>query len=69
MGREEKAPKIFHIIIDHKPYEWREPFITGAEIKKLAGVDPSYGVWKDVPGPKDPPIADEQRVEDPRLTE
>jgi len=53
----------FRIIIDHKPHEWPERFINGAQIKELAGVDRSYGVWQDIPGPIDPPVEDDQRVD------
>lgn len=51
------------IIVDHKPHEWGEPFITGAQIKVLAGVDSAYGVWQDIPGPIDPPVEDDQQVD------
>ena len=60
---DKKPEESFHIIIDHKPHDWREQFITGSQIKQLAGVDPSYGVWQDIPGPKDPPIEDNQKVD------
>lgn len=55
--------KTFKLIIDHRPFEWPEPYITGAQIKKLAGVDPSYGVWQELPGPEDPPVEDDQKVD------
>jgi hypothetical protein len=49
------------VIIDQKPFDWTEQFITGAQIKQLASVDPSYGVWLELPGNEDdPPIADNQ---------
>ncbi len=59
----QERPREFQIIIDHKPYKWPDPFITGSQIKHLAGVDPSYGVWMDLPGPEDPPIEDGQPVD------
>jgi len=55
--------KSYKLIIDQKPHEWAEQFITGAQIKGLAGVDPSYGVWQQVPGPNDPEIGDQQKVD------
>lgn len=63
MEQSKDTPKKFHILIDHKPYEWDEPFITGSQIKDLAGVEPAYGVWADLPGPEDPPIEDNQQVD------
>ncbi len=45
--------KTFKIIVDQKPYNWEEKFITGAELKELASVDLSYGVWLKVNGPGD----------------
>jgi hypothetical protein len=58
-----KEKKQYKIIIDQKPHEWGEQFITGLEIKKLAGVDPSYGVWQQLPGPNDPEVSDTQKVD------
>ena len=52
------------LIVDQHPFTWPEATITGAQIKALAGVDPSYGVWQEVPGGKiDPEIADNQSVD------
>jgi len=59
----EAKNKPFKIIIDHEPYEWNKPTINGSEIKALAGVDPAYGVWQDVPGPTDPPVGDTQEID------
>lgn len=55
--------KSFRIIVDHQPYEWKKPTISGVEIKALVGVDASYGVWQDLAGPDDPPVADNQQVD------
>ncbi len=63
MANAEHRDPPFHIVIDHRNFEWPEAFITGAQIKKLAGVDPSFGVWMDLPGPEDPPIGDNQQVD------
>ena len=49
-----KPEKPYKILIDHKPHEWPNPVITGADIKQLAGVDQSaFEAWQDVPGPED----------------
>lgn len=56
--------KPFQIIIDQKPHKWDEPYITGLDIKKLAGVDPAaYDAWQDVPGPEDILIGDDITVD------
>ncbi|HUU02982.1 MAG TPA: multiubiquitin domain-containing protein [Myxococcota bacterium] len=60
----EKPDKPFHIIVDQKPHDWSEPFITGAQIKQLASVDPNtYDAWQDVPGPEDRLIGDSDRAD------
>ncbi len=53
----------YSIIIDHHHYEWPKSTITGREIKDLAGVPQSYGVWQDLAGPNDPPVKDDQVVD------
>ena len=54
----------FKIIVDRKPHDWAEPVITGAQIKRLAGVDQStFDAWQDVPGPEDLLIADDRKVD------
>lgn len=57
-------PEKFEIIVDRKPHVWPEPFITGAQIKKLAGVDAAnYDAWQDVPGPEDVLIGDNDKAD------
>lgn len=54
----------YQIIVDRKPHKWPEPFINGAEIKQLAGVDQAtFDAWQDVPGPEDILIGDDQKVD------
>lgn len=54
----------FKIIVDRKPRDWPEPVITGAQIKRLAGVDQAtFDAWQDVPGPEDLLIADDRKVD------
>ncbi len=54
----------YHLIIDNHQHEWPKEFITGAEIKALAKVDPAtYSVWEIIPGPEDDiEIGDAQEV-------
>jgi hypothetical protein len=54
----------FKIIVDRKPHDWGEQVITGAQIKRLAGVDQTtFDAWQDVPGPEDLLIADDRKVD------
>ncbi len=41
----------YKILINQKPYEVDNQFITGAQIKALAGSPANYGVWLKVNGP------------------
>ena len=41
-----KSDRAFTFTLDGRRFEWGLPFITGMQLKRLAGVDPaSYGVW------------------------
>ncbi len=54
----------YKIIVDRKPHDWPEPFISGAQIKQIAGVDQvTYDAWQDVPGPEDRLITDTDKVD------
>lgn len=60
----DKEKKTYKIMIDQKPYNWSDQFITGIEIKRLAGVDMCYGVWIKVQGPsEDLRIGDQEHVD------
>jgi hypothetical protein len=57
-------PKVFNLQINRKPYDWPQPLISGAEIKRLAGSPPDYVVNQLIDGPgEDPEIADDRRVD------
>lgn len=63
-ARPEHGRDDFEIIVDQKPHKWHEPFITGLQIKKLAGVDPAaYDAWQDVRGPEDVLLNDDTKVD------
>jgi hypothetical protein len=56
--------KSFKIIVDQKRHDWPKRYITGLEIKRLAGVDPAaYDAWQDVRGPEDELIRDNEKVD------
>jgi hypothetical protein len=49
-GREQfitfKSDRSFRFVLDGRKFEWGLPFITGLQLKRLAGVDAnSYGIW------------------------
>jgi hypothetical protein len=51
-------------IVDRKPHKWPEPFITGAQIKRVAGVDlATFDAWQDVPGPEDILVGDHEKID------
>jgi hypothetical protein len=63
-GDQGKPPKVYHILVDHKPHDWTKSVITGAEIKQLAGVDSkTFDAWQDVHGPDDKLVSDTDEVE------
>lgn len=54
----------YKILINQKPYEVDNQFITGAQIKALAGSPANYGVWLKVNGPDpDKEIGDNEQVD------
>jgi hypothetical protein len=54
----------FKFIIDHKHHTWPQQFITGLELKKIAGVDAAtYSVWQQLKGAEDPEIADDGKAD------
>ena len=64
METDAHKPHGYKIIVDHTQHTWPEQFITGLQLKTLAGVDPTtYSVYMQVPGPNDPEIADGQPVD------
>jgi len=61
---ENRKEESFKIIVDRKPHKWPEPFITGAQIKRVAGVDlATFDAWQDVPGPEDILVGDHEKID------
>ena len=57
-------PNTFKLIVNKKPKDCGEQFITGSQIKTLAESPAEWVVNQTVPGPgEDPEIADGQRVD------
>lgn len=50
------------VIIDKRPYALPNPCLTGAALKKLAGIDPGDQLYLDIKGGKDQPVRDDQEV-------
>jgi multiubiquitin len=64
MSDDKHGHRTFNILVDQKRHEWPKSVITGLEIKRLAGVDPTtYDAWQDVPGPDDLLIRDDAKVD------
>ena len=58
------SDKPYKIIVDQKELEWIKPYITGLEVKELAGVDTAtYDAWQKVPGQEDILLKNEERVD------
>jgi len=56
--------KKFKILIDQKPFDVSEQFITGTKIKQLVNAPSNYGVWLKVHGPGDDiEIGDNEQVD------
>jgi len=59
-----KKEEKFKILVDQKPFEIEEKFITGLQIKALVSAPANYGVWLKVNGPNpDKEIADNEQVD------
>jgi len=59
-----KPEQKFKILVDQKPFDVVEQFITGAQIKALVGVPGNYGVWLKMNGPNpDKEIANNEQVD------
>ena len=58
------ANEKYKILIDQKPFDWGERYITGSQIKTLAGAPANYGVWLKTNGPDpDLEISDHEQVD------
>lgn len=57
-------PTTYKILIDNKPFDHPNQFITGKEIKNFVSAPANYGVWLKVKGSgKDKEIGDDERVD------
>lgn len=52
----------YRIVVDQKSFQWPKPTISGADIKGLAGVEATYGVWQETAGPDDPMVPDLEEI-------
>jgi hypothetical protein len=59
-----QSDRSFRFELDGREVEWGATVISGLTLKTLAGVDPTaYGVWQEVRGEDDRPIADTDMVD------
>lgn len=56
----DNRPEFF---VDRDPYQWGKPVITGAEIRKLAGLGDDIQIFQKIPGRPDREIKDDTRVD------
>jgi hypothetical protein len=52
----------YRIVVDQKSFQWPKPTISGADIKGLAGVDATYGVWQEMVGSDDAVVPDFEEI-------
>lgn len=59
-----RSDRSFRFELDGRIFEWGATLISGLTLKRLADVDPAtYGVWLEVRGADDRPIADTEFVD------
>ena len=60
----DKHPKEYHFFVDAQKYEVDQASLTGADIKRIAGVNPGYQLFEETEGNEpDQPIADSTGVD------
>ena len=60
----EKNKDVYKILVDQKPFDWEDRYITGAQIKALVGAPANYGVWLKMNGPEpDKEIGNDESVD------
>ena len=61
---QETEKKKYKILIDQKPFEVDERYITGSQIKTIVGAPANYGVWLKTNGPEpDKEISNDEQVD------
>lgn len=64
MNEKEHEKKKFHFFVDGQRFETDEASITGAEIKRIAAIDPTYQVFLEEEGETpDKQISDSEAVD------
>lgn len=58
-----RTDRLFKFTIDNKQMEWGKPLITGAVLRRLAGVGPKYAIYLEVRGGQDVEIGDTDVVD------
>jgi len=56
----DRRPEFF---VDNEPYQWHQLKITGADIRKVAGLPDSVQIFQKVPGKPDREIKDDTVVD------
>lgn len=64
MDSDKNANGILPLIIEGKKYDWHEQYITGAEVKKLAGLPLDSELYLSIPDPwKDEKVSNDDRID------
>jgi hypothetical protein len=62
MNKHEK--KALHLIIDGRPFEWRDQYITGAEVRKLGQIPADCEIFLAIKKPRqDEVVLDDTRID------
>jgi hypothetical protein len=63
-GEKGRGPEKFKFSVDGRPFETDQPSLTGAQVKAIASIDPSFGLFLESHGNRpDQQIADHQAVD------
>ncbi|WP_449428588.1 multiubiquitin domain-containing protein [Rhodanobacter umsongensis] len=57
-------PKTYHFFVDGKKYDSEQSSLTGADVKRIAGVNPTYQLFQEEEGDEpDRPVADSTGID------
>jgi Multiubiquitin len=57
-----KKPEIFKFLLNGTLFDWKEPFVTGSELRRIGHIDEDHVIYLRVEGP-DEEIAADRRVD------
>jgi Multiubiquitin len=65
MANENAGGKQYHIVVDSQKFDWGKRYISGAELRALAGIASGVQVFLEEPGPEkaDRPVPPETTID------